>query len=88
MVICKQGYQPKRIPDFGFAQDMLICTATRLQERSKAMLNIFADALLIATRMDGLSRRTGDNRPRPEADHVQHRSDPPSRIFTLVGVRL
>lgn len=52
------------------------------------MLNIFADALLIATRMDSLSRRSGDNRPRPEGDHVERRTDPPSRIFTLMGVRL
>lgn len=52
------------------------------------MLNIFADALLIATRMDGISRRAGDNRPRPEGDHVEHRQDPPSRLFTLMGVRL
>jgi hypothetical protein len=52
------------------------------------MLNIFADALLIATRMDGLSRRAGDNRPRPEGDHVETRTDPPSRLFTLMGVRL
>lgn len=52
------------------------------------MLNIFADALLIATRMDGISRRAGDNRPRPESDYQETRTDPPSRLFTLMGVRL
>lgn len=52
------------------------------------MLNIFAEALLIATRMDGLSRRWGDSRLRPEGDHADRRSDPPGRRFTLMGVRL
>lgn len=51
------------------------------------MLNIFADALLIATRMDGISRHA-DTRPQPEPDHSDRRQDPPRRLFTLMGVRL
>lgn len=52
------------------------------------MLNIFADALLIATRMNPPPRQPTEVRPQPEGDYAEHRMDPPSRHFTLMGMRI
>lgn len=52
------------------------------------MLNIIADALLIAIRMGPVSRRPGEGRARHEGDYTDRRQDPPSRQFSHPGARL
>jgi hypothetical protein len=53
------------------------------ETKERHMLHIFADALLIATRQDPISRKEATPRPTPKAEEAAKR-----RWFSLSGIKL